>query len=190
MENSDKREEKYEVTEDARGQERDFDDKYQMTSRSSSDRKSKQIERNDRRRASRSRSRSKPPQRKQRRSANAFLNFIQDFKQDHNKLKSQDLFRLGGQRWRRMSSTEKMPYVEAANLAKQQTQQNGKNERQNKPVGGDSSKKPDNQKDQKKKDQERKRSKSRTDDSDIDSDSMTPETDATMTSEDISDLSS
>lgn len=73
--------------------------------------------------------------------------------QDHNKLKSQDLFRLGGHRWRRMSSAEKMPYVEAANLVKQQTQPNGKNERQNKSVGGDSSKKPDNQKDQKKKDQ-------------------------------------
>lgn len=46
-----------------------------------------------------------------------------------------------------------MPYVEAANVVKQQTQQNGKNERQNKTVGGDSSKKVDNQKDPKKKDQ-------------------------------------
>lgn len=55
--------------------------------------------------------------------------------------------------WRRMSSAERMPYVEAANVVKQQTQQNGKNERQNKTVGGDSSKKVDNQKDPKKKDQ-------------------------------------
>lgn len=44
MEDSDKREEKYEVTEDARGQERDSDNQYQVTSQSSSDRRLKQTE--------------------------------------------------------------------------------------------------------------------------------------------------
>ncbi|XP_014476671.1 PREDICTED: HMG1/2-like protein isoform X2 [Dinoponera quadriceps] len=181
MEDGDKRQENVtEATEDAR--ERDSD---QPISRSSSDLNFKQTQKSDRRRASRSRSRSKPLQRKQRKSANAFRNFMQDFKKDYNKLKSQDLFRLGGQTWRRMSSVEKMPYVETANQVKQQTQQNGKNERQNKPTGGESSKKPDqNQKDQKRKEQERKHSN----DSNTDSDSIASETDAT--SEDVSDLSS
>lgn len=69
-------------------------------------------------------------------------------------MKSKDLFRLGGQTWRQMSSTEKMPYVEAAKLAQQQSQQNNKSAQQNKPSGSDSSKKPENQKDQKKKERE------------------------------------
>lgn len=77
--------------------------------------------------------------------------------QNNNDLKSKDLFRLGGQRWRRMSFAEKMPYVEMANQVKQQTsqKQNGKNERQNKPVAGDPAKKDDNTKDQKRKEQVR-----------------------------------
>lgn len=54
--------------------------------------------------------------------------------QNYNKMKSKDLFRLGGQEWRRMSSAEKTPYVEAAKLAQQQSQQNNKNAQQNKPL--------------------------------------------------------
>lgn len=127
---------------------------------------------------SRSRSRSsKPTRRRQWRSANAFLNFMQDFRQvtnrkydgnnvceryvsrtdelqNYNKMKSSDLFRLGGQEWRRMSSVEKMPYVEAAKLAQQQSQQNNKNAQQNKPNSNDSSKKPENQRNPKKKERE------------------------------------
>lgn len=69
--------------------------------------------------------------------------------QDNNKVKGKDLFRLGGQKWRRMSSMEKMPYVKAAKLAQQQSQQTNKNGQQNKPDGSDPSKKNENQKDQK-----------------------------------------
>lgn len=72
--------------------------------------------------------------------------------QDYNKVKSRDLLRLGGQKWRQMSSTEKMPYVEAAKLAQQQSQQNNKSEQQTKPNAGDISKKSDNE--QRKKEQE------------------------------------
>lgn len=71
--------------------------------------------------------------------------------QDYNKVKSKDLFRLGGQKWRQMSSTEKMPYVEAAKQAQQQSQQNNKSE-QTKPSSGDVSKKSNNE--QKKKERE------------------------------------
>lgn len=74
--------------------------------------------------------------------------------QNYNKVKSRDLFRLGGQAWRRMSSEEKMPYVEAAKLAQQQSQQNNKSAQQNKPNDGDSSKKPEDQRDPKKKERE------------------------------------
>jgi len=74
--------------------------------------------------------------------------------QNYNKVKSRDLFRLGGQTWRQMSSVEKMPYVEAAKLAQQQSQQNNKSTQQNKPNGNDSSKKPQSQRDQKNKERE------------------------------------
>lgn len=53
-----------------------------------------------------------------------------------------------------MSSEEKMPYVEAAKLAQQQSQQNNKSAQQNKPNSGESSKKPEGQRDQKKKERE------------------------------------
>ncbi|KYN06703.1 PREDICTED: high mobility group B protein 2-like isoform X2 [Cyphomyrmex costatus] len=206
MEDDNKREEIGEVTgggieEDgaSRQQERGSDN--QQLSRPSSSRKrmrnetdSSQRDRKPSRTRSRSRS-SKPLQRRQWRSANAFLNFMQDFRQNYNKVKSRDLFRLGGQTWRQMSSTEKMPYVEAAKLAQQQSQQNtNKNTQQNKPNNSDSSKKPENQRDHKKNEREgrkeSKRSRSKRDDSDVESDSATSGTGATMTSEDISDLSS
>lgn len=74
--------------------------------------------------------------------------------QDFDKLKSRDLFRLGGQRWRRMSSAEKMPYVEAAKLVKQQTQQDNKTGQQNKSNGNDTSQKSENQKNQKRKERQ------------------------------------
>jgi len=74
--------------------------------------------------------------------------------QNYNKVKSRDLFRLGGQTWRKMSSTEKMPYVEAAKLAQQQSQHNNKSTQQNKSNGNDSSKKPQSQRDQKNKERE------------------------------------
>ncbi|XP_077273934.1 uncharacterized protein LOC143903824 [Temnothorax americanus] len=179
-------------------QERGSDNQYQPITRPpSSSRKRTRDEIDSRqhdRKPSRSRSRSSrpPPRRRQLRSANAFLNFMQDFRQDYNKLKAKDQFRFGGQAWRQMSSAEKMPYVEAA---KQQSQnnKNNKNAQQNKPNSSDSSKKAD-QKDQKKKEREerkeRRRSRSRGDDSDAESDSATSGTGATMTSDDVSDLSS
>lgn len=74
--------------------------------------------------------------------------------QDHGKVKSKDLFRLGGQRWREMSSEEKMPYIKAAKLVKQQSQHNNKSEQMNKTNGDDFTKKSENQKDQKKKERE------------------------------------
>lgn len=77
--------------------------------------------------------------------------------QNYNEVKNKDMFRFGGQRWRRMSSTEKMPYVEAAKLAQQQnnksSQQNNKSTHQNKPNSSDTSKKSESQRDQKKKKQ-------------------------------------
>jgi hypothetical protein len=69
-------------------------------------------------------------------------------------MKSKDLFRLGGQRWREMSSKEKTPYVREAKLAKQLSQQNNKSDHTNKINDNDSTKKSGNQKDQKKKEQE------------------------------------
>ncbi|XP_024877687.1 DNA-binding protein MNB1B-like [Temnothorax curvispinosus] len=214
MEDDNRREENNEVTAGveeagtAGQQERGSDNQYQQITRPlSSSRKctrddiyvhridSRQHDRKPSRSRSRSRSRSSkpPPRRRQWRSANAFLNFMQDFRQEYNKLKAKDLFRLGGQAWRQMSSADKMPYVEAA---KQQSQnnKNNKNAQQNKPNSSDSSKKADGQKDQKKKEREerkeRRRSRSRGDDSDAESDSATSGTGATMTSDDVSDLSS
>lgn len=69
-------------------------------------------------------------------------------------MKNKDLLRLGGQKWRKMSSAEKMPYVKAAKLAQQQSQQNIKNEQQTKSKSpdGDVSKKSDNE--QRKKERE------------------------------------
>ncbi|KYN27607.1 PREDICTED: high mobility group B protein 2-like isoform X2 [Trachymyrmex cornetzi] len=206
MEDDNRREEINEVTggieEDgaAGQQERGSDNQYQQLSRPSSSRKrmrdetdSSQHDRKPSRTRSRSRS-SKPLQRRQWRSANAFLNFMQDFRQNYNKIKSRDLFRLGGQAWRKMSSTEKMPYVEAAKLTQQRSQQNTKSIQQNKPNSSDSSKKLENQRDQKKNEREgrkeSRRSRSKRDDSDVESDSATSGTGATMTSEDVSDLSS
>jgi len=69
-------------------------------------------------------------------------------------MKSRDLFRLGGQTWRQMSPTEKMPYVEAAKLAQQQSQQNSKSTQQYKSNSSDSSKKLENQRDQQKNERE------------------------------------
>ncbi|XP_011879503.1 PREDICTED: high mobility group B protein 2-like [Vollenhovia emeryi] len=180
-------------------QERGTDNQYQQTPRPPSSRKRTRDEIDSRqqdRKPSRSRSRSSSsrPLRKQWRSANAFLNFMQDFRQNCNKAKSKDLFRLGGQTWRQMSSADKMPYVEAAKLAQQQSQQSNKSAQQNKSNGSDSSKKPEGQRDQKKKEQgarkERRRSRSKRDDSDAESDSATSGTGVTVTSEDVSDLSS
>jgi len=69
-------------------------------------------------------------------------------------MKSKDLFRLGGQRWREMSSEEKTPYVREAKLAKQQSQQNNKSDHTNKINDNDSTKKSGNQKEHKKKERE------------------------------------
>ncbi|XP_029670999.1 HMG1/2-like protein [Formica exsecta] len=201
MEDDNRREENNKITGDiendgtAGPEEKGSGNQYQLIPKSPSNRKSTRNEQYDRRSCrSRSRSCSKPSRRKQWRSANAFLNFMQDFRQDYNKVKSRDLFRLGGQKWRQMSSTEKMPYVEAAKVAQQQSQQNNKNEQQTKPDSGEISKKSDNNQRKKEREfqkrKERKRSRSKTDDSDAESDSATSGTGATMTSEDVSDLSS
>ncbi|KYN35853.1 hypothetical protein ALC56_09644 [Trachymyrmex septentrionalis] len=206
MEDDSRREEINEVTggmeeDGATGQqESGSDNQYQQLSRPSSSRKrmrdetdSSQHDRKPSGTRSRSRSR-KPLQRRQWRSANAFLNFMQDFRQNYNKMKSRDLFRLGGQTWRQMSPSEKMPYVEAAKLAQQQSQQNTKSTQQNKPNSSDSSKKLENQRVQKKNErEERKESRQarrKKNDSDVESDSATSGTGATITSEDVSDLSS
>ncbi|XP_067216009.1 uncharacterized protein [Linepithema humile] len=189
MDGNDRRDENHEVTRDIKDDETaGSDNQHQLIPRSS-----RKVPRTEAdygqcdKKPTRSRSRSRL------RSKNAFLNFMQDFRQDNNKINSKDLFRLGGQKWRRMSSTEKMPYVKAAKLAQQQSQQNNKNGQQNKPDGNDPSKKTENKKqDEKKKERERrKRSRSRTDDSEAESDSATSGgTVASMTSEDVSDLSS
>ncbi|XP_070523002.1 uncharacterized protein [Cardiocondyla obscurior] len=231
MEDDNRQEESNEVVRDVREdgmagqQERSSDNQYNQsisTSPSSRKRTRDDSRRDKKRTRSRSRSRSrsksrsrsrstsnKPPQRRQWRSANAFLNFMQDFRQvmsckdgnacecyvikpvplqNHTKVKSKDLFRLGGQTWRQMSSAEKMPYVEAAKLA-QQSQQNSKRTRQRKPNSNDSSKNSESQRDQIKPEakKERRRSRSKSDDSDTNSDSATGKS---ATSDDVSDLSS
>ncbi|XP_020294187.1 high mobility group B protein 3-like [Pseudomyrmex gracilis] len=190
MEDNRKRENGNEATGDGRNdgfakqQERCCDNQYQLTE-SLSGRKL--------RGSSRSRSRSVSRRKKQRRSANAFLNFMQDFRQTNNKLKNKDLFRLGGQIWRQMSAADKMPYVKAAKLAaqeqKSQQQTDTSGGQQNKSTNGNSSKKFENPRKDKKR-REKRRSSSKTDISDTESDSRSG-TGASMTSEnDASDLSS
>lgn len=55
-------------------------------------------------------------------STNAFINFIQDFRQSNSDLRSTKLFQLAGRRWKEMSTAERQPYIDAAKNVRQQKQ--------------------------------------------------------------------
>ncbi|XP_033226890.1 DNA-binding protein MNB1B-like [Belonocnema kinseyi] len=53
-------------------------------------------------------------------SANAFINFMQDFRKQNPDVKSPHTFRQAGETWQNMSKEDKQPYVDAANGVKRQ----------------------------------------------------------------------
>ncbi|XP_029040685.1 high mobility group B protein 4-like [Osmia bicornis bicornis] len=60
-------------------------------------------------------------------SSNAFINFVQDFRQNCTNEKSTKIFQLAGERWRKMSFEEKQPYVnEALSVKNQRVSQKNK----------------------------------------------------------------
>ncbi|XP_011503369.1 PREDICTED: non-histone chromosomal protein 6-like [Ceratosolen solmsi marchali] len=53
------------------------------------------------------------------RSANAFINFVQDFKRDYPDMTiGRNIFQICGERWKAMSNDQKQPYIAAANSVK------------------------------------------------------------------------
>ncbi|KAL7294085.1 hypothetical protein TKK_0012119 [Trichogramma kaykai] len=52
-------------------------------------------------------------------SANAFVNFVHDFKQDYpNSGVTRNIFQICGERWKNMTDEQKQPYIIAANTVK------------------------------------------------------------------------
>ncbi|CAL7946941.1 unnamed protein product [Xylocopa violacea] len=60
-------------------------------------------------------------------SSNAFINFVQDVRQIFPKARSTKVYQVAGERWRKMSSEEKQPYIKAALNIKNQKQNHEKN---------------------------------------------------------------
>ncbi|XP_034934344.1 high mobility group B protein 2-like [Chelonus insularis] len=64
-------------------------------------------------------------------SANAFINYMHDYKQKHleypEKTSGSNLFRLAGEKWRLMSQEEKQPYIEGAAWVRKQKASNSRN---------------------------------------------------------------
>ncbi|XP_076660057.1 uncharacterized protein LOC143363341 isoform X1 [Halictus rubicundus] len=132
-------------------------------------------------------------------SSNAFVNFVQDFRQNHIGMRSTKLFQLAGEKWKRMLPNEKQPYVDAAKNIKNQKQDQLKKENVNvanptniepkkdeKSRQTKSTKKSKNNKEKKQK--QKKKNKYNTE---SDTDSAVSATSATsFTSEDLSDMSS
>ncbi|XP_076161084.1 uncharacterized protein LOC143143580 [Ptiloglossa arizonensis] len=61
-------------------------------------------------------------------SSNAFINFVQDFRQNMTGIRSTRIFQLAGEAWRQMSLEEKQPYLNAAKTIKNQKEKQHKNE--------------------------------------------------------------
>ncbi|XP_076232874.1 uncharacterized protein LOC143178228 [Calliopsis andreniformis] len=160
---------------------------------------------NNQRRRSRSRSHSRSHSRsrspnvkssKQGISSNAFINFLQEFREDYTGVKSSRVSQLAGERWRNMTLKEKEPYVQAAKSIRNQKQDQEKNKQVNKPKKNIEQKKTKNVKKEQTKDnkQVRRNSKGRKQnkkkrDREIDTDSAASTTADSMSSEDLSDRS-
>ncbi|XP_076282523.1 uncharacterized protein LOC143209999 [Lasioglossum baleicum] len=130
-------------------------------------------------------------------SSNAFINFVQDFRQNHVGVKSRKLFQLAGEKWKRLLPSEKQPYVDAAKSIKNQKQDQLKKEDVN--VANPTTIEP--KKDEKsrqakatkksKNTKEKKQKKKKKYNTESDTDSAVSATSATtVTSEDMSDCSS
>ncbi|XP_078045386.1 uncharacterized protein LOC144474434 [Augochlora pura] len=131
-------------------------------------------------------------------SSNAFVNFVQDFRQKHNDVKSTKLYKLAGEKWQQMLPKEKQPYIDEAKSVKnqKQDQQMKDNTNATSPVNVDpkkdeKSRQTKSSKKSKKDNKEKKQKKKRRYSTDSDTDSAVSAASATsITSDDLSDLSS
>ncbi|XP_076626721.1 uncharacterized protein LOC143344493 [Colletes latitarsis] len=137
-------------------------------------------------------------------NSNAFINFIQDFRQDFTNMKTSRIFKLAGERWRQMSPEEKQPYINAAKSVRSQKQDQQKNDDVNKSNTRTEHKKNENidnkknkntgkqakiSKKPKKSSKEQKRNNKKKYATDSDSDTATSVTSGTITSDNMSDTS-
>ncbi|KAK9304932.1 hypothetical protein QLX08_003866 [Tetragonisca angustula] len=129
-------------------------------------------------------------------SSNAFINFVQDFRQNFAGVRSTKIFQMAGERWKKMSSEEKQPYIKAAMNIKNKKQNQQEIENVNNVINTNAEQpKNENAQKQEKPKKEKKKgeaNKSTRDKSNTESDneSIFSDTTATNTSEDISDMSS
>ncbi|XP_008216407.1 high mobility group B protein 2-like isoform X2 [Nasonia vitripennis] len=112
------------LEDDEKLEEADVDVKNRQENRANSSHKSSKQSR-----GSRAQSRAATPQNQSRtlnniqpkrwRSANAFVNFVQDFKQDYpDMITGRNIFQTCGERWKSMTDEQKQPYIAAANTVK------------------------------------------------------------------------
>lgn len=145
-----------------------------------------------------SRSRSPCKDSKQWISSNAFINFVQDFRQNLTGVRSTKIFQIAGERWKKMPFEEKQPYIKAATNIKNRRQNQQKIENINNVVNTNTEqpKSEDTQKQEKTGKRERKKREPRKSiknksNTESDNESISSSgTTATNTSEDMSDTSS
>ncbi|XP_033321925.2 uncharacterized protein LOC117218029 [Megalopta genalis] len=131
-------------------------------------------------------------------SSNAFVNFIQDFREKHAGVKGSKIYKLAGEKWKQMLPKEKQPYVDAAKSIKNQKQDQQKKDNINAPNPANVDSKKDeksrqtkNTKKSKKDNKEKKQKKRKKYNTESDTDSAVSATSATtITSDDLSDMSS
>ncbi|KAG6795632.1 uncharacterized protein LOC108001883 [Apis cerana] len=146
----------------------------------------------------RAHSRSRSPYKSSRHwSSNAFINFVQDFRQNYDGVKSSRIFQMAGERWKKMSSDEKQPYLKAAMdiRNKKQNQQKTENTYKIENINIEQPKNDDSQKQEKpgkkeKKKKEPKRPNKNKNYTESDTDSITSGCSTDTNTSDISDMSS
>ncbi|XP_076228068.1 uncharacterized protein LOC143175057 isoform X1 [Nomia melanderi] len=131
-------------------------------------------------------------------SSNAFINFVQDFRENHNGKSSTKIFQMAGERWKQMLPNEKQPYLEAAKNIKsyKQDQQKKKHTKNRDPTTAEPKKDKEgrqvkNTKKSQRNNKEKKQRRKKQYSTESDSDTVISATSAvSLTSEDLTDPSS